>query len=234
MDRETLEFIFDIMAENYTIPPTDFEPEEDLSQDKQDKVLNLEFFLEKLFRENERREVDEVEQTLANIKAALIYKSLDFSIIFAEQSDETTKKGKQSAGSKKSREEKQKAEQQKKEEKLKKAQSVDMTMHYTRFAQQIVRDEFCRRVESLNAPHVTTEKINRLATFLALNQKNESIIYLNSWLHHLRRTSTQFQEADRRVLPLICSKLLKNEKVFRSWLDTCGHLRGKRDQEKFI
>lgn len=109
-----------------------------------------------------------------------------------------------------------------------------MTMHYTRFGQQLVKEEFCRRVESLNALHVTPERVRRLATFLALNQKNQTIIYLNSWLHHLRRANTAFQEADRRVLPLICSKLLRNERVFRSWLESCGHVRGKRDEEKFI
>jgi len=81
-----------------------------------------------------------------------------------------------------------------------------------------VREEFCRRVESLKAPNVTPDKIQRLATFLALNQKNPAIIYLNAWLHHLRRAKTTFQVADKRVLPLICSKLLRNEAVFRSWL----------------
>jgi hypothetical protein len=43
-------------------------------------------------------------------------------------------------------------------------------MHYTRFAQQIVKEEFCKRVDSLNAAHMTPEKVRRLATFLALNQ----------------------------------------------------------------
>jgi hypothetical protein len=76
--------------------------------------------------------------------------------------------------------------------------------------------------------------VQRLATFLALNQKNKTIIYLNSWLHHLRRANTAFQEADRRVLPLICSKLLRNDRVFRSWLESCGRIRGRREEEKFI
>jgi len=68
-----------------------------------------------------------------------------------------------------------------------------MTMHYTRFAQQIEKESFCRRVESLNAPHVTSEKFSGFfATFLALNQKNKTIIYLNSWLQHLRRATTAF------------------------------------------
>ena len=69
---------------------------------------------------------------------------------------------------------------------------------------------------------------------MALNQNNKTIIYLNSWLHHLRRANTDFQEADKRVLPLICSKLLKNETVFRSWLESDGLLRRQREEEKFI
>jgi hypothetical protein len=50
--------------------------------------------MSKLFQQQETREIDEVELTLANIKAALIYKGLDFSIIFAEQSEDATKKPK--------------------------------------------------------------------------------------------------------------------------------------------
>ena len=34
-----------------------------------------------------------------------------------------------------------------------------MTMHYTRFSQLIVKEEFCRRVGSLNAQHTSPEKI---------------------------------------------------------------------------
>jgi len=33
---------------------------------------------------HEMREVNEVEEALSNIKAALVYKGLDFSVIFAE------------------------------------------------------------------------------------------------------------------------------------------------------
>ena len=33
---------------------------------------------------------------------------------------------------------------------------------------------------------------------------------------------------------MICAKLLRNERVFRSWLESCGHIRGKREEEKFI
>ena len=40
--------------------------------------------MKKLFQENERQEVDEIEAALSYIKAALIYKGLDFSLIFAE------------------------------------------------------------------------------------------------------------------------------------------------------
>ena len=70
---------------------------------------------------------------------------------------------------------------------------MDMTLNYSRFAQQLVKDEFIRRVSSLNVPGLTETKLNRLANFLALNQDSQTtIIYLKSWLHHLRRTETAF------------------------------------------
>ena len=60
----------------------------------EDKFLNLMFFVEKLFTRNEYREVTEVDMTLQLIKASLIYKGVDFGVIFAEQSEEQdTKKG---------------------------------------------------------------------------------------------------------------------------------------------
>lgn len=42
------------------------------------------------------REVNEVEEALSCIKAALIYKGLDFSVIFAEQTEDSKKTGKKS------------------------------------------------------------------------------------------------------------------------------------------
>ena len=76
--------------------------------------------------------------------------------------------------------------------------------------------------------------IRRLANYLSLNQKNKSVIYLNTWLHHLKRVSTAFNVTHREALPAICSKLLQNETVFRSMVDTIGLLKQKRDEEKFI
>lgn len=69
---------------------------------------------------------------------------------------------------------------------------------------------------------------------MSLNQKNQSIVYLNSWLHHLRRVQTAFNIPNRSVLPIICSKLLSNEVVFRSWVDTICQLKQKREQDKCI
>lgn len=69
---------------------------------------------------------------------------------------------------------------------------IDLMCHYSRFAQQIVKQEFCERVQQLNAVSVTPEKITRLANYLVLNQKNQSVIYLNAWMHHLKRINTQF------------------------------------------
>jgi len=95
MERDTLEFLFDIMSESYTMPKTDYEPK-GMEDDEQtvERVVPLDFFMSKLFQTQETREIDEVELTLANIKAALIYKGLDFSIIFAEQSEDAGKKPK--------------------------------------------------------------------------------------------------------------------------------------------
>lgn len=76
--------------------------------------------------------------------------------------------------------------------------------------------------------------IKRLANYLSLNQKNKSVIYLNTWLHHLKRVTTAFNVPLRETLPAICSKLLQNETVFRSMVDTVGLLKAKRDEEKFI
>mmetsp|Transcript_42490 Transcript_42490/g.65156 ORF Transcript_42490/g.65156 Transcript_42490/m.65156 type:complete len:126 (-) Transcript_42490:3020-3397(-) len=125
------------MSESYTLPKTEYEPSH-APDGKElvpyERVISLNFFMTKLFKQNETRETDEVEQTLAHIKAALVYKGLDFSIVFAEQSEESVKKQKRQAV-KKTKEEKQQAEQQKQQAKKKREQNVDMTMHYTRFAQ---------------------------------------------------------------------------------------------------
>jgi hypothetical protein len=57
---------------------------------------------------------------------------------------------------------------------------------------------------------------------------------LNAWLHHLKRVQTAFQVLDKKILPVICSKLLRNESVFRSYVDSTGELKGKREEDKII
>ena len=87
IDRDTLEFLFDVMSESYTLPKTEYEPKGIIAgeqEEVEEKVLSLEFFMSKLFRQHETRETDEVMNTLSNIKAALVYKGLDLSNIFAE------------------------------------------------------------------------------------------------------------------------------------------------------
>jgi Ca2+-binding EF-hand superfamily protein len=97
-----------------------------------------------------------------------------------------------------------------------------------------VAEEFCQRLAQLNARNVTPEQIKRLANFLSLNQKNQTVVYLNAWLHHLRRVSTAFQVPNKDILPIICSKLLRNEAVFRSYAESTAELKGKREEEKNI
>ena len=95
IDLDTLEFLFDVMSEAYTLPKTNYEPRNDESQtNSQEKIVSLNFFMNRLFRANETRETDEVEEALSHVKASLIYKGLDFSIVFAEQTEESLNKGK--------------------------------------------------------------------------------------------------------------------------------------------
>jgi hypothetical protein len=53
------------------------------------------------------------------------------------------------------------------------------------------RAEFKKRVLELQVNKVTPLMVDKLINYLCLNQKNQSIIFLNSWLHHLRRVKTQ-------------------------------------------
>lgn len=158
-DRDTLEFLCDVLSESYTLPKTDYEPSHPAAgaeEAPEGRVLSLKFFLGKLFRAHETREVDEVEQALSNIKAALVYKGLDFSVVFAEQSEEATQRTRRTT--KLTKEERQQREKERAEAE-KRREHVDLTVHYTRFAQVLGKDAFCRRVESLQAPHVTPAKI---------------------------------------------------------------------------
>lgn len=79
VERDQLELLFDVMSERFDQPKN----EEDFIQEV--KHLNLPFFYSKLFTKSEINSVSEVDLTLTHIKAALIYKGVDFGIIFAEQ-----------------------------------------------------------------------------------------------------------------------------------------------------
>ena len=81
---------------------------------------------------------------------------------------------------------------------------------------------------------MSDDLIRNLSNFLSLNQKNQTVVYLNSWLHHLRRVSTAFHVPNKEILPVISSKLLRNEIVFRSYAESTAELKGKREEEKLI
>lgn len=83
-----LEFLFNVVAEKYNTVPSDGETTND-----DQKVMSITYFINKLFSSFETTDLTEADQTLQHIKAALIYKGLDFSIVFAENSVETTRKG---------------------------------------------------------------------------------------------------------------------------------------------
>ena len=214
IERDQLELLFDVMSERFDNP----RDAQVLENDKPVvKYLNLPYFFSKLFTKSEVMSMSEVDQTLQAVKAALIYKGIDFGIIFAELESDETKRPTRAAAKKTTDESK-----------------LDLMCHYSRFAQQIVHSEFCERVLQLNAQGLNPDKITRLANYLSLNQKDKKVIYLNTWLHHLRRISTQFQMPDKTVLPIICSKLLKNESIFKSLVESIGLIKQNREEEKFV
>jgi MoxR-like ATPase len=82
IERDQLELLFEVISERFDDP---------IAKDKNvppQKYLNLPFFYSKLFRQNETSAIQEVDLTLQSIKAALIYKGVDFGIIFAEQNED--------------------------------------------------------------------------------------------------------------------------------------------------
>lgn len=84
----------------------------------------------------------------------------------------------------------------------------------------------CKDLEQYQAEQV--------ASFLALNQMNQMAIYLNSWLHHLQRVSTDFHKTSAEILPIACSKILRNEQVFRYHLEQTCDLKQAREEDKMI
>ena len=152
VDRDNLELLFDVMSERFDTQKPD---EENSHPDQDVKYLNLPYFFSKLFTVSEVRDITEVDQTLSAIKSALIYKGVDFCIIFAEASDDDQPIKQGTKG--------------KVVRKVKTDDTIDLMCHYSRFAQQIVKSEFCSRVAQLNAVGITQDKIMRLANYLCLN-----------------------------------------------------------------
>ena len=85
--------------------------------------MSITYFINKLFSESEVGELNEIDQILQNVKAALVYKGLEFSIVFAENTVDEKKKKRDNVD-----------DTMKLEKKLKDA-PIDLTQHYTRFAQ---------------------------------------------------------------------------------------------------
>ncbi len=82
IDRDMLEFLFDVVSEKFNT-----KTEKGKTSNSDSKVLNISYFINKLFSQAESSEIFEIDKILQNIKAALVYKGMDFSIIFAENTD---------------------------------------------------------------------------------------------------------------------------------------------------
>ena len=55
-------------------------------------MLSITYFIDKLFSNSEQKEMNVVDQALQKIKAALVYKGLDYSAVFAESTKEGLKR----------------------------------------------------------------------------------------------------------------------------------------------
>lgn len=88
-DRDVLELLFEVVAEKFVTNRADGSPSND-----SEKILSITYFINKLFNNSETVEINEIDTVLQNLKATLIYKGLDFSIVFAEADsvDETSRK----------------------------------------------------------------------------------------------------------------------------------------------
>ena len=121
-----LEFLFDVVAEKFNTSRNDGTTSND-----EDKILQITYFINKLFNTSETQEINEVDVVLQNLKATLVYKGLDFSIVFAEE-DSVEEKGKRRTKNVEETLERKKTKN-----------SIDLTYHYSKFSQQLVAEEFC-------------------------------------------------------------------------------------------
>ena len=90
--------------------------------------MSVTYFINKLFNISETTELNEMDVILQNIKAALVYKGLEFSIVFAENTVEDVKKRRGAPVDKSNVDDTMKLEKKAKET------PIDLTQHYTRFS----------------------------------------------------------------------------------------------------
>jgi hypothetical protein len=117
-DRDVLEFLFDVVGEKFNTTR-----QEGSASNDEERILSISYFITKLFNTSETVEINEIDQILQNLKAALIYKGLDFSIIFAEPSSAAEQKGRS------------KSKDDGAPEKRRSKEQLDLTSHYSRFSQ---------------------------------------------------------------------------------------------------
>ena len=93
MARDQLELLFDVLSERFDSNTQEQDGNEQQAAELQaeKKYLYLPYFMSKLFKMGEVRDISEVDETLSCIKAALVFKGIDFAIIFAEENEEDDK-----------------------------------------------------------------------------------------------------------------------------------------------
>ncbi len=94
------------------------------------------------------------------------------------------------------------------------------------------------RIGSLGLPEVPEHEAAKLANFLAINAGNKQVVQLEHFLHYLKRVQSASEPSvlsGRRVLPIICSKLLGNKHLFIKVCEEVGDFSlTTREEEKVL
>jgi len=99
-------------------------------------------------------------------------------------------------------------------------EKVNVTIIPKKLKEVIEKSEFIKRVKALNITHISDPEIEKLANYLSVSERTEKIeiIYMNTYLHHLKNVSTYVpmsQNAKKALLSVMCSKLLLSEARFK-------------------
>ena len=113
-------------------------------------------------------------------------------------------------------------------------EEIDFSHLTDKVIPQITKGTFCRRLKKLNVQGVSDSQIAKCGNFMCINNQKRQVIYLTSFLHHIKRIhSAAFTSPVEtpKLLAIIGAKLLLNEELF---IKVCNELASKKVEEEKI